>query len=168
MRAEKNLLVREVVTYLQDSDYIYLVDFSRIRVEEVAELRKLLKAEGAIFHVIKNTILQLATNELTFPDLKQALSGPTAIVAGGRNPSSVAKALLQFRKKHDDKLIIKCGAWDNHFLSPEEVRTLSELPALDELRARLMSLLQESARQMVCILQAIPQSLLNVLQAKAR
>jgi large subunit ribosomal protein L10 len=168
MRAEKSLLVREAVTYLQDSGYIYLVDFSRIRVEEVEELRKVLKAEGAVFHVVKNTILPLAAHDLPLPDFKPILAGPTAIVAGGCNPSSVAKVLLQFRKKHEDKLTIKCGALADRLLNPEEVKALSELPTLDELRARFLSLLQESARQMVCVLQAVPQGLLNVLQAKAR
>ncbi|MDR0445373.1 MAG: 50S ribosomal protein L10 [Puniceicoccales bacterium] len=166
MRAEKGLLVREAVTYLQDSDYFYLADFSRIHVEEVGELRKTLRTEGAAFHVVKNKILCLAVEVLTLPDLRKDLVGPTAVIAGGCNPSSVAKILLQFRKKHEDKLVIKCGFVTGHSLSPDEVKILSELPTLDELRARFMSLLQEPIRQMVCVLNAVPQGFLNVLQAK--
>jgi large subunit ribosomal protein L10 len=166
MRPEKNWLVQEAVTYLQGSDYIYLLDFSRVRVEESAELRRLLRAEGAIFHVVKNSILQLALQGLVFPDLKPQLSGPTALVAGGTNPSGVAKILLQFRKQHEDKLVLKCGALANRFLSPEEVKLLSELPTLEELRARCLALLQEPARRMLTVLQAVPQGLLRVLKAK--
>ncbi|MDR3143279.1 MAG: 50S ribosomal protein L10 [Puniceicoccales bacterium] len=166
MRLEKNWLVQEAVTYLHGSDYLYLLNFARVRVEEVAELRRALRAEGAVFHVVKNSILQLALQGIVSLDLKPQLSGPTAIVTRGSNPSGVAKILLQFRKQHEDKLVLKCGALANRFLSPEEVKLLSELPPLEELRARFLALLQEPARRILAVFQGVPQGLLRVLKAK--
>lgn len=166
MRAEKQYLVNEVSGYLADTDYVFLTDFSRLSVAETATLRDELSAQGAEFHVVKNSIFNVAAKEHQLPDVSDILEGPTAIVVGGANPSEVAKVLIKFFKERE-KVEVKKGILSGRVLTKDEVEALSKLPSLNELRATLLSLFNTPAQQAVRVFIAGPQGLLNVLQAKA-
>ncbi len=166
MRPEKKYLVEEVSRHLEKSDFVFLADYNTVNVEEIAELRSSLRQEEAEFHVVKNSILNVAAKERKLPALDTWLTGPTAVVLGGKNPSGVAKLLKRFS---DDKkkLAIKVGVLGDRTLTSDEVRFLAELPSLEILKAQLLGLLNTPAQQMVTVLAAGPVSLLNVLKAKS-
>ncbi len=166
MRPEKKYMVEEVSTHLAKSEYVFLTNYNRITVEEVSTLRGNLAQEAAEFHVVKNSILNVAAQERNLPDLREFLQGPVAIVVGGDNPSGVAKILKKFFKEKD-KVEIKAGAWGDRVLSREEIDQLAELPPMEILQAQLMGLLNTPAQRMVTVLAAAPVSLLNVLKAKS-
>jgi large subunit ribosomal protein L10 len=166
MRQEKELLVDEVSSHLSKSDYVYLANYDRITVSEVSDLRKELAGQEAEFHVVKNNILRVAAKKLELPDLDEWLTGPTAIIVGGQNPSGVAKVLKTFSKKIE-RPEVKVGVLSNKALSSDEVSQLAELPSLEALQAQLLGLLQQPAQSMLFILNGVPTSFLNVLQAKA-
>ncbi len=167
MRPEKKYLVAEVDQHLDKSDYVYLVNYERITVQEIAELRALLAAHGAEFHVIKNSIFGVAAAAKDLPDLSEHLTGQTAIIIGGNNPSGVAKVVTEFFKKNQ-KVDVKAGVLSDKVLSKEEVEALAKLPGLEVLRAQLLGLLTQPATGLVRVLNAVPQGLVNVLQAKVR
>lgn len=166
MRDAKKYLVEEVGGHLDKSDYVFLTNFEKITVEETGLLRTSLEEHGAEFHVVKNSILGVAAKDRNYPDLSEFLNGPTAIVVGGDNPSGVAKALRKFLKDKD-KNDIKIGVLGDKALTAEDVKILADLPTLDELRAQLMGLLTTPAQRMVSVLNAVPSSVVTVLQAKA-
>jgi large subunit ribosomal protein L10 len=166
MRIEKKYLAEEIGSHLDKSAYVFLADFTRITVAETEKLRGLLAKEGAEFHVVKNSILQIAAKERELQGIEAMLDGPTAIVVGGENPPGVAKVLEQFFKDHK-KLEIKGGALDKQALSVDDVSTLAKLPPEEVLKAQLLGLLNQPATMLVRVVQAVPQALLNVLQAKA-
>lgn len=166
MRSEKQFLVDEVSKHLGKSAYVYLVDFRKVTVVDAAELRKQLSPLGAEFHVVKNSILNVAAKGASLPGLEQWLTGQTGIVIGGNEAPAVAKVLVEFFKAKE-KLDVKVGIFDGGLLSNADVKTLSSLPSKDTLRAQLLSLLNTPATQLVRVLQATPQGLLNVLQAKS-
>ena len=122
---------------------------------------------GAEFHVVKNRILKIAVSERELELDESVLTGPTGIVIGGDNPPGVAKALEKFFKDKK-KLVIKGGLLDKANLSVEDVSSLAKLPPEEVLKAQLLGLLNQPATQMVRIVQAVPQGLLNVLQAKSQ
>jgi len=167
MRPEKKYLVDEVDQHLGKSDYVYLANYERITVDETAELRAALAEHDAEFHVVKNTILNVAAQSRELPDLSDHLTGPTAIVVGGNNPSGVAKVLGEFFKKKE-KVDVKVGVMNDRTLSKEEVETLAKLPGLEVLRAQLLGLLTQPGTSLVRVLNAVPQNVVNVLQAKVR
>ncbi len=166
MRSEKQFLVEEVSKHLGKSSYVYLVDFRKVTVENAAELRGQLAPLGAEFHVVKNSILNVAAKGASLPDLEQWLAGQTGIVIGGAEAPAVAKVLVEFFKK-SEKLEVKVGVIDGEVLSGADVTTLSNLPSKDVLRSQLLALLNTPATQFVRVLQATPEGLLNVLQAKS-
>jgi len=167
MRPEKKYLVEEVNTHLEKSDYVYLTNYERITVDEIAELRTQLSEHNAEFHVIKNSIFGVAAAAKELPDLSEHLTGQTAIVVGGDNPSGVAKIVGEFFKKKE-KVEMKAGILNDRALTKEEIEALAKLPGLESLRAQLLGLLTQPATGFVRVVNAVPQGLVNVLQAKVR
>lgn len=165
MQAEKKYLVDEVGNYLDKSDYVFLADYNRITVAETEALRSVLAEHGAEFHVVKNSILKIAADAREYPGLDEYLKGQTAIVVGGTNAPGVAKALEKFFKDKQ-KVEVKAGVLEKRKLSAKDVSELAKLPPIDVLKAQFLALLNTPATQFVRIVQAVPQGLLNVLQAK--
>lgn len=167
MRPEKKYLVEEVSAHLAKSNYVFLANYERITVDETAGLRVLLAEHDAEFHVVKNTIFGVAAGEQELPDLSEHLNGPTAIIVGGNDPAGVAKVLTKFFKDKE-KVDLKVGVLDNKALTKEQIEVLAKLPGLDSLRAQLLGLLSQPGTGLVRVLNAVPQSVLNLLQAKVR
>ncbi|MBM3825556.1 MAG: 50S ribosomal protein L10 [Verrucomicrobia bacterium] len=153
MRAEKQYLVEEVAAQLASSNYLLLANFTGVTVQDSASVRDQLRAHGAEYHVVKNSILNIAAKQANLPDLSAHLSGHTALVTGGKNPSGVAKVLVSFFKDFS-KLDVKAGVLDAKFLSKSEIEALSKLPSLDGIRAQLLSLLTQPAASFVRVLDA--------------
>ncbi|NUN68445.1 MAG: 50S ribosomal protein L10 [Bacteroidetes bacterium] len=153
MRAEKQYLVAEVDTHLKKSDYVILTNFTKVTVADTAELRKRLAAEKAEFHVVKNSSLRVAAKALGLPDLEASLTGPTAIVVGGRNSAGVAKVLKKFFDEKQ-KLEIKVGVMEKKLISAADLAQIASLPSFEALRAQFLGLLTSNAAAFVRVLDA--------------
>ena len=169
MRPEKEYLVEETEKHLSKSDYVFLADFERVTVAEVAELRQNLSKEGAEYHVVKNRIFKVAAKKRGLPELDgAALKGHTAIITGGENPSGVAKIIKAFQKSFkQEKASFKAGVLENELLSAANVMALADLPSKEVLRSQLLAVFNAPAQKCVRVLNAVPESLLNVLKAKS-
>ena len=69
MRAEKKFLVDEVASQLASSNYLLIANFTGVTVQDATAVRDQLRAHGAEYHVVKNSILNIATKEAKLPDL---------------------------------------------------------------------------------------------------
>lgn len=165
MRPEKQFLVDEINSHLDKSDYVFVADYVRATVPDIANLRGELAKEEAEFHVIKNNILKVAAKGRGFPELDDHLTGQNAIVIGGKNPSGVAKVMTKFFDKAE-KIEVKVGVLGEKRLEQDDIKALSKLPSIEALRAQLLGLLSKPAQQLVFVINAVPQNVLNVLQAK--
>jgi len=153
MRAEKKYLIAEVETHLKKSNYVILANFAKVSVADTAELRKRLDAEQAEFHVVKNSSLRVAAKALGLPELDASLSGPTAIVVGGKNAAGVAKVLKKFFEEKQ-KLEVKVGVMDKKLISAADLAKIADLPPFEALRAQLLGLLKSNAAAFVRVLDA--------------
>ncbi|MGN0884169.1 MAG: 50S ribosomal protein L10 [Candidatus Spyradosoma sp.] len=153
MRSEKKFLVDEVAQHLAKSNYLLLADFTQVTVADAASIRSQIREFGAEYHVVKNSILNIAAKSANLPDIAQYLTGHTAIVTGGDNPSGVAKVLFKFFKDKS-RLEIKAGVVEGELLNKDAVEELSKLPSLAEARALFLSLLSTPAGSFVRVLVA--------------
>ena len=153
MRAEKQFLISEVETHLKKSDYVILANFTKVTVEDTAELRKRLAAEKAEFHVVKNSSLKVAAKALGLPELDASLTGPTAVVVGGKNSAGVAKILKKFFDEKQ-KLEIKVGVMEKKLISAADLSKIADLPSFEALRAQFLGLLTSNAAAFVRVLDA--------------
>ena len=164
MRPEKAYLIEETNEHLSKSDFFFVTDYHGINAEETMELRQKLAERGAEFHVVKNSSLRLATKDKPFSNIALHLTGHTAIVVGGLDPSGVAKSLGEYFKT--DKVIVKAGALGDRLLDAGEIKQLASLPNKDALRAQLLSLLSLPASKFASLLSTPARSLVTVLKAK--
>jgi len=153
MRAEKNYLIKEVETHLKKSDYVILTNFSKVTVSDAAELRKRLDAEKDEFHVVKNSSLRVAAKTLGLPEFETALTGPTAVIVGGKNSAGVAKILKKFFEEKQ-KLEVKVGVIDKKLITAADLAKIADLPSFEALRSQLLGLFTQNAASFVRLLDA--------------
>lgn len=153
MRAEKQYLIAEVDSHLKKSDYVILANFTKVTVADTAELRKRLAVEKAEFHVVKNSSLRVAAKALGLPEFDKSLTGPTAIVVGGKNSAGVAKVLKKFFEEKQ-KLQIKVGVMDKKLVSAADLSKIADLPSFEALRSQFLGLLKSNAGAFVRLLDA--------------
>jgi large subunit ribosomal protein L10 len=151
-RSQKANLVTRLNTALADTHCVVITHQVGLNVAEVTELRRQMRAAGAQFRVTKNRLARRALAGTKFERLSPLFRGPTAI-AYSRDPVAAAKVAVAFADKND-KLTIVGGGLGARELDVEGVKALATLPSLDELRARLLGLLQTPAGRLVGLLQA--------------
>ncbi len=153
MRSEKKFLVDEVAAHLAKSNYLFLADFTHVTVVDAATIRSAIREFGGEYHVVKNSILNIAMKAAGLPDVSEHLCGHTAIIVGGENPSAVAKALLKFFTD-TTRLEIKTGIVEGALLDKAAIEELSKLPTLPAARALILWILSAPADKFVRVLVA--------------
>jgi len=165
MRPEKITITDDLTARFNASPFLFITDYSGLKVAPFSELRNRLAAVGAQCKVVKNTFVRIAAEKAGLPDISQHLTGQTAVVFGDADVAVAAKTLKTFIADFK-KLEIRMGVIDNAVVTAEQVVAIAELPPLDVLRAQLLSTLLAPATQLVRTLNEPGASLARVLQAK--
>lgn len=164
-REQKSELVASLQGVFQNTSLVIVTHYTGLTVAEMTDLRSQVREAGASFKVTKNRITKLALDGTDFGVLADSFKGPTAI-AYSNDPVAAAKATVDYAKKNE-KLVILCGALGEQLLDADGVKALASLPSLDELRAKIVGLLNAPATQLARIIQAPPSQLARVIQAYA-
>ena len=151
-REEKSQLLSELNELFSNSEIVVVSHYKGLTVKEVSELRDNIRKAGAGFRVTKNRITRLALKGTNFENLADLFKGPTAI-AFASDPVSACKACVEFAKTNE-KLIIVGGAMGTGVLSLDEIKHLATIPSMDELRAKIIGLLQAPAAQLARVTKA--------------
>lgn len=151
-REEKAQLLSELNELFSKAEIVVVSHYKGLTVKEVSELRDNIRKAGAGFRVTKNRITRLALKGTNFENLADLFKGPTAI-AFASDPVSACKACVEFAKTNE-KLIIVGGAMGTGALSTDEIKKLASIPSMDELRAKIIGLLQAPAAQLARVTKA--------------
>jgi large subunit ribosomal protein L10 len=162
-RSEKAELIASLNKNFQAVNLLVVTRQSGLTVAEVSDLRRKVRAAGASYRVSKNRLTRLALEGTAFKEIGSLLTGPTAI-ASSQDPVAAAKAVATFAKDNE-KLTIVGGSLDGQMLDAEGVKQLASLPSLDELRAKLLALLQTPATRIAGVVQAPAGQLARVFGA---
>ena len=123
-----------------------------LSVAQSTALRAKLREAGASYKVAKNSLARLAIKNTVYEGLEDYLSGPTAL-ATSLDPVAAAKAAVDFAKSND-RLEIVGGSMGGQLLDQAGIKALAALPSLNELRARLVGLLNAPATKVARIVNA--------------
>ena len=150
----KQEVVKEIVTKAKASSGLVVAEYRGLTVAQIQDLRRALAAEHASMNVYKNSLVERASDELGYADLKQVLEGPNAIFFS-EDVSSGAKVLAKFAKRYGDSLNIKGGVFEGQFADKAGVLEVAKLPNKEGLLAMLLSCLQAPVRQFACTVKAV-------------
>jgi large subunit ribosomal protein L10 len=163
MRPEKASIVEDIAGKLNQSPYLFVTDYTGLRVAQFAELRNRLYSVGARCQVVKNTFLRKAVNEAGLPELGE-LHGQTAIITGDKDVAAAAKVLKNFVAEFK-KPTVRSGIVDRLVVSQEQIQTIADLPAREVLLAKLLGLLNQPGTMLVRVLNEPASRLARILQA---
>lgn len=164
-RTQKKEWIGALHGTLEEASLVVVTHYSGLTVAEMTNLRTKMRAAGASFKVTKNRLTRLALAGTAYEGLADIFKGPTAI-AFSKDPVAAAKVVVDFSKAND-KLVILGGSLGANALDVDGVKALATLPSLDELRAKLVGMLQTPATRVAAVLQAPAGQMARVLRAKA-
>ena len=151
-REEKTELLAELNGIFQGAESVVLAEYIGLTVAEAEALRKKIREAGASLRVTKNRIARLALKDTKFEGLADLFKGPV-VMAYASDPIAACKACVQFAKENE-KLVIMGGALSDKMLTIDEIKNLASIPSMDELRAKLIGLLQAPASKVARVCKA--------------
>jgi large subunit ribosomal protein L10 len=153
-KTDRQNQVAALTDRLKDSKNIYVTDFTGLSVGKITELRRKLRAAGARYVVVKNTLAQRALAANAIRELDDHLAGPTGLVLAGTDPLAAAKVLGEFAKENQ-KPQVRIGLVDGKAVHPAYVKRLGELPGREALLGQFAGCLNGVLYQMVGALEAL-------------
>jgi large subunit ribosomal protein L10 len=164
-RAQKRELVERLNDEWKASGVLVVAHYKGMTVAQMTDFRKRMKDAGGVVKVTKNRLAKLALEGTDVEAVSDLLKGQTCM-AYSPDPIAAARVSVKYSKEND-KLVILGGAMGKTRLDGAGVQALADLPSLDELRARLLGLLQAPATRFVRTLKEPGAMLVRLLAAKA-
>jgi large subunit ribosomal protein L10 len=164
-RAAKNDAVATLNGVFSNTSVVVVAHYAGLTVAQFQKLRREMKANGATVKVAKNRLAKIALEGTDVASISPLLKGPT-LIAYSSDPVAAPKVAVAFAKDND-KLVILGGAMGKTSLNPDGVKALATMPSLDELRAKLLGLLQAPATKIAQLSTAPAAKLARVFQAYA-
>ena len=165
-RAEKEQLVTTLSEVFKTTSVVVVAHYSGLTVAQLSKLRRQMKAEGATVKVAKNRLVKIALDGSDVAHVGALMKGPT-LIAYSSDPVAAPKVAVEFAKGND-KFVILGGAMGKTALNADGVKALATMPSLDELRAKLVGLIQAPATKIAQLTTAPAAKLARVFGAYAK
>jgi large subunit ribosomal protein L10 len=146
-------------------DYIF-TDYRGLTVEQITNLRKLLRAKEVEYKVVKNNFAKIAFEQLSAPDVSNYLIGPTAVAISPKDSNEVAKILYDFIREAPN-LKVKGALIGDTIYNAAQTEAFSKLPGKLELISMLMSVMNGPARNLAAALNDVPSRVVRTIKAIA-
>jgi large subunit ribosomal protein L10 len=164
-RAQKSEQVAALKQTFNETSVVVIARNLGLTVAQSTDLRNRMRDAGARYKVAKNTLALIAVEGTTYAPISDMLSGPTAI-ATSTDPVAAAKVAVDFAKTND-RFEIVGGAMGDTLLDVEGVKALAALPSLDELRSKIIGLVQAPGTKIAQLMNAPAAKLARVFGAYA-
>jgi large subunit ribosomal protein L10 len=164
-RAAKKEAVATLNEVFKTSNVVIVAHYSGLTVAQMQTLRRQAKQAGATVKVAKNRLAKIALDGTEGAVVAPLLKGPTVLAYSG-DPVAAPKVVSDFAKANK-QLIILGGALGSTMLDPAAIKALAALPSLDELRAKLIGLIQAPATKIAQVVTAPAAKVARVVQAYA-
>jgi large subunit ribosomal protein L10 len=166
IQESKTKAIGELKETLSSAKDFIFTDYRGLTVEQITNLRKLLRAKEVEYKVVKNNFARIAFEQLSTPDVSAYLAGPTAVAISPKDPNEVAKILFEFLKEVP-ALQVKGALVGGSVYNAAQTEAFSKLPGRLELISMLMSVLNAPARNLAAALNDVPARLVRTVKAVA-
>jgi large subunit ribosomal protein L10 len=164
-RKEKEQVVSDLGERVKGFQAVVLTNYRGLNVQQINHLRQRLREEKISYHVVKNTLMKLASKGTDLEKLDNYFEGPTAMAISYGDPVLLARILSEFVKTQPS-LEIKIGLIQGKVASPEEVKALASMPSREALLGQILGGIQGTASQLGAVLYMALQQVLGILQAR--
>ena len=165
-RNQKTDLVKTLHSTFEDAASVVVVHCIGLTVAESTDLRNKMRNDNCLFKVTKNKITRLALKDTKYQHMNELFRGPTAI-GSSKDPVMAAKVLVNFANENE-KLVIIGGGLEDKSLSKDDVIALAKLPSLNELRGKLVGLLQAPASKIARLTNEPATKVLRTISQKSQ
>ncbi len=167
-RQQKEDQVAELKDKFERATSVFVADYKGLGVKQLEALRGGLRgveASESEFRVAKNTILRLASSGSPAEGLQEHFSGTTSIAMSFGDPVALAKTLVDYAKANEN-FELRGGMLEGEVLDQAGIATLATLPSLDELRGKIVGLLQAPASKLARLLNEPGAQIARVVAAR--
>ena len=165
-RAQKREFVEDMNGQLGEAGSIVVAHYTGLSVAEMQALRSRVREAGGTVKVAKNRLVKLALQGTAAEHIAPLFTGQTVLVYA-EDPVAGPKAANDFAKEND-KLVILGGAMGETNLDPDGVKALATMPSIDELRAKLVGMINTPAQRIAMLTNAPAGAVARVIGAYAR
>ncbi len=162
-RARKEDEIVDLKNRMESAEIIVLTQNAGLDAKSITDLRLEMRKNEVGFKVVKNTLAKIAAKGTSGEKIVDMFSGPVGM-ATSQDPVAAAKVAHNFAKGND-KLVVLGGIYGDMVLDADGVKQLASLPSLDELRSKLIGLIQAPAQKIAALTQTPAQLMVGVTKA---
>ena len=162
-RSQKTDAVAQLNQVFNEAGVVVVTRNLGLTVAESTDLRAKMREAGATYQVAKNRLAKIALKDTDYAGIEEYLNGPTAL-AYSEDPVAAAKAVVEFAKTND-RIEVVGGSMGSQVLDEAGVRSLASMPSLDELRGKLVGLVNAPATKIAQVVNAPANKLARVFGA---
>jgi large subunit ribosomal protein L10 len=165
-RAEKREFVTELNEVFKASGSVVVAHYAGVTVAQMNDFRSKMRAAGGTVKVAKNRLAKIALQGTEAEGISDLFTGQT-LIAYSNDPITAPKVVVDFAKTND-KIVVLGGAMGTTTLNADAVKSLATLPSLDELRGKLLGLLNAPATRIATVVSAPAAQLARVFAAYSK
>jgi large subunit ribosomal protein L10 len=161
-KAKKQAQVEKLTTELNEVGNLVITTFGKLTVAQDYELRKAIRAAGAKYQVVKNTLAERAAKGTRVEPAFKALTGVNSIAYTTGDPVALAKALAKYAKDNPE-FRFKTGVVEGRVVSIQEIESLATMPSKEEIYSKLLFMINAPAQRLVTVMNAVSRDLAVVV-----
>jgi large subunit ribosomal protein L10 len=161
-RARKQQEIEKLNADLARVSGLIVGTFGKLTVAQDFELRKSVRAAGARYRVVKNTLAELAAKGTGFEEALKDLKGVTSIAFTDGDPVALAKALAKYAKDNPE-YSFKAAVVEGRLITVKEIEALATMPSKEEIYSKLLFLMQAPAQRLATVINAVGRNLAVVV-----
>jgi large subunit ribosomal protein L10 len=165
-REDKRRVVADLQQQIRGANVAILTRFVGLNVEKMTQLRRELRKAAVGYSVVKNTLLRLAIQGTDKEVLGAKIEGPIALAWSDTDPISPARVLAKFAKEYPELQILVASS-EGKLWGPTEIQQWVTLPSLEELRGRILGLIQAPSSRLVRLAVTPGTRLAQILKARS-
>jgi len=164
-KEQKQQRVDALRSQIAEAPFVALIDYTKITVAQVNDLRRTFEQEGITYKVEKNTLINLAVQGTDKEGINKYLSGMTGVVISGEDAISCAKKIKEVSAGFKgETFVVKGGYFDGEAIDAASTLKVADLPSREELLSTLLRTIQEGPRQVLGVIQGPARDLVNLLK----
>ncbi len=163
-KTAKQQVVDDIASRFNSDISVFVVEYKGLKVSEMEELRRKLRQTNTQLRVVKNTLLERASEGTAVGKMKNLFSGPTAVGICDGESSAAAKVFVEYGKDHPEIFKIKGGLFEGELIDVGKIERISNLPAREYLISEFVGLLSASMSGLAGVLEHVRSQIVYVLE----